>query len=433
MAQNTKNDTAWEKLFDRHDIIKSVGKNGVFHISATEINTVREARLMTKFDHSVNLPHIFQSNSLCILPDSRGTYVIGHFDCYQKLPRFKSEEIEDATLPSELESLSAQNITSEPAALLCAHHAGMISNALEQTLDLTIFGRMGTGKFDFSIRDVRNGAQRTIAVDSAQCEIDGGYEGAHCFALIEAKKGSVVDFNVRQLYYPFRLWSQKLRKPVVPVFFTYSNEVFSFYLYRFNQPNNYNSLEFLSAKHYQIVPTEIEVEDVRQILAHTPVQAEPDSNKIPFPQADTFERIIDLLTTLAGPEGYLSRDKITTNYEFDVRQTSYYTSAGIYLGLVERHSRTEEGTIYKLTPLGIKLMGKDARSRNLALVEIILSRQVFRDAMKAYLKTAEYPPKSLVIKSMNDAKIVLNNTTLTRRVNTVLGWIRWIAGLTKDA
>lgn len=159
----------------------------------------------------------------------------------------------------------------------------------------------------------------------------------------------------------------------------------------------------------------------------------PEPLKVPFPQADVFERIVDLLVTLAEPESYLTNDAITMNYEFKPRQADYYASAGRYLGLMERRRDSNEGTIYVLTPFGKKTMAKDARSRNLALVEVILSRGVFRRAMESYCKTGELPPVSVVIGWMKDANIEINRITANRRAQTVIGWVRWIAKLTKDA
>jgi hypothetical protein len=43
-----------------------------FEITAIQINEFREAGLMTKFDHSINLPKIFSDNGLAILPITRG-------------------------------------------------------------------------------------------------------------------------------------------------------------------------------------------------------------------------------------------------------------------------------------------------------------------------------------------------------------------------
>lgn len=52
----SKNDIAWEKLFDKYKIINKVLSDGHTIISSTNINEFREARLMTKFDHKSQLP-----------------------------------------------------------------------------------------------------------------------------------------------------------------------------------------------------------------------------------------------------------------------------------------------------------------------------------------------------------------------------------------
>jgi hypothetical protein len=78
-SEKSKNDIAWESLFETHHILDEINKNGVYKISAKVINTKREARLMTKFDHHIQLPSIFKQNHLTIQPDSRGSYIIGRF------------------------------------------------------------------------------------------------------------------------------------------------------------------------------------------------------------------------------------------------------------------------------------------------------------------------------------------------------------------
>ena len=78
------NDAAWEKLFDRYHIPDEIERNGQFIISAKQIKELREPRLMTKFDHRVNLPGIFAANGLSILPITRGDYVISSFDAWRR-------------------------------------------------------------------------------------------------------------------------------------------------------------------------------------------------------------------------------------------------------------------------------------------------------------------------------------------------------------
>ena len=47
----TKNDDAWEDLFEKYNILNEIEKNGKYEISSSQINKVRPARLMAKFDY----------------------------------------------------------------------------------------------------------------------------------------------------------------------------------------------------------------------------------------------------------------------------------------------------------------------------------------------------------------------------------------------
>ena len=74
MAEN-KNDVAWEKIFEKYDLLSEIAKNGVFEITADKIREFREPRLMTKFDHKVNLPKIFSSSiKSAIIPDANAQF-----------------------------------------------------------------------------------------------------------------------------------------------------------------------------------------------------------------------------------------------------------------------------------------------------------------------------------------------------------------------
>jgi len=84
MSDATKNDLAWEALFNKYRIIEHIEKKDYFEISATQINEFREARLMTKFDHKINLPRIFSHYGLSILPITRGSTSIQKTSQIQK-------------------------------------------------------------------------------------------------------------------------------------------------------------------------------------------------------------------------------------------------------------------------------------------------------------------------------------------------------------
>lgn len=149
----SQNDKAWEALFKKYDVLSHIESDGQFIISASQIKEYREPRLMAKFDHNINLPQIFAKNNLAILPISRGKYAISHFEAY-KLFESMDKSITLASLPSNLQSLDANNIPSETIAINCALASGILSDFLEEDiLYSTVSGRMGSEQFDFSIQN----------------------------------------------------------------------------------------------------------------------------------------------------------------------------------------------------------------------------------------------------------------------------------------
>jgi len=431
MSNKTKNDIAWESLFETYNILDEINEKSLYKISAKDINKLREARLMTKFDHHIQLPSIFRQNHLTIQPDSRGTYVIGRFESYKDLPQKQSQSISIQAIPfpENIETLNPINIYSEASSILCAYNAGIIDDLLGQEVWFTVSGRMSTGRFSYFIKNFKENTHCEISVDNSQCEIDGGFEGDDIFAIIEAKNQDVDDFLIRQLYYPYRLWTKKTGKKVIPIFLSYSNDIFSFYIYEFRDNNDYNSIELLELKKYQIGSNDIELKDVADILARVKVASEPVG--VPFPQADVFARVIDLLMQVYS-NGLLSREDITTNYAFDIRQSNYYTSAAIYLGLIERKYSRQQGVTYLATKRGSNLIQKTSKGRNLALVEYVLEKRVFNQSLQLYLQQYERPNLEQVIEIVMIADIKLGLETMKRRAQTVIAWIDWIMSITQQ-
>lgn len=423
---DTKNNAAWRKLFEKYKILEMVERDGIFEITSGQINEFREARLMTKFDHRKNLPKIFKENNLSILPITRGSYLIAQFEAYQDFLERETEVIK-APFPPYIESIDYENITSEAAALNCAYISGIIADFVEdEGLLPTVSGRMSSNEFSFYI-NIYSGSKFEVNVNNAQIEIDGGYEGLETLSLIEAKNSLSDDFIIRQIYYPYRLWHGKTSKKVKPIFMTYSNGIFTFYEYEFQEPENYNSLILVKQKKYSIEDTKIELEDIIEVYKRTRVISEP---KVPFPQADSFKRIINLCELLNESE--LTRDDITANYDFDPRQTNYYTDAARYLGLVDKRRENRE-VIFSLTDEGKSLFRLKYKPRQLKFVELILSHKVFREVFELCIKSRKMPDRHQVVSIMKRGNLynIKSEDTFYRRASTVTSWINWILELTR--
>lgn len=419
----SKNDLAWEGIFNKYNILNEILEVGHVEISATQINEFREARLMTKFDHKSQLPKLFADNHLSILPTSRGGYLIGTFETFCD---FNSEDIEitPVEFPTFLESLDYRDITSEATAINCAFVSKILQNFTnEENLFPTVSGRMSSSSFNFEIKSSKGLFK--VNVDNSQIKIDGGYEGDDSLTLIEAKNYISNDFLVRQLYYPFKLWSGKINKKVRPVFLTYSNGVFHLREYEFTNTNHYNSLVLIKHKKYVIQETSFNLEILAEIIDQTKTAKEPE---IPFPQADSFERVINLCELLSQKE-FLSKEEITQNYDFDSRQTDYYSNAGKYLGLIEigRDSVTLQSGCF-LTLKGKQLFKLNLVERQKEFVKLIISHSAFKNTLKISLENGELPNKETIVEIMKQAKLhnVNSESTYFRRASTIIGWINWI-------
>jgi hypothetical protein len=417
-----KIDKYWIEIFNNMNVVKEVESTGKCIISADEIKKVYEPRLMTKFDYKDSLPSIFVENSLTILPITRGSYVIGKYKAYEDFETVKTN-VKKIDFPEWIEGIDYKNLYSEASVINCAYASKIFSDILGETeMYPTLNGRMGSGDFSFYINDVNNKSCK-VSVSKAQCEIDGAFESRNNILLLEAKNNIFEDFIVRQLYYPYRVIQNRVSKKVIPAFLTYSNNIFSFYIYEFSDINHYNSLKLREVKRYMIDDFNITVEDVKDILYN--IKIVDESMDIPFPQADTFENIISLINKMYDDPDFNMKDQVTIEFGFDKRQADYYTNAVAYLGLVDR--QRGKGKVI-LSELGKKIIEMRSSEKYLTLFKLILSHKVFNESMRVFLKKLDLPSRAEIVQIMKSCNLNHVNTEdmYKRRSQTIKKWINWI-------
>lgn len=425
MSRCPTNKEAWEKIFEKYNVLEEINNKGYFKITSKQINEYREARLMTKFDNSESIPEILKKNKISILPITGNSYMLARFENYKKFEK-APREVERVEFPSYIESLDYNNITSEALALNCAYITKILENFLEEeVLVPTISGKMGSGIFKFDIAQINNDEKINVTVENSRMEIDGGYEGMNSLALVEAKNVVADDFLIRQLYYPYRLWKSKIAKSVRPIYVVYSNGIFTIYEYKFNNINEYSSIELVKCKKYSIEDTEIDLGTIQNLIDN--INSFIEEPNVSFPQANSFERVINLCELLQNSEK--DKQSITENYEFVERQTNYYTDASIYLGLVTKSGKRKK--IFELTDLGKRILSLNYKSRQLEFVKLILSHKVFHMVIKSYFDNSEMPSDDEIVNLMKECNLykISSDTTYYRRASTIKAWIYWIVNL----
>ena len=382
---------------------------------------------MCKFDHKNNLPDIFKKNNLNILPISRESYIIGDFKLFEDVSYDNSLIPKQMSIPAYIDTVKPTDLYSEASALHCAYITGMINDFLGEESIFTVSGRMGSGDFHYNVLSSA-GTSRQINVSGAQIEIDGGYESHSNFVLIEAKKHKVENFNIRQLYYPYRVWKERTNKVIRPVFFTISNDVFQFFEFKFEDDNTFNSISLVRQKNYIVNYEKITQSDVDYVVKRaTKFVPEPE---VPFPQADDFTKVIDLLSYLYEQD--MTREDIAEQLDFDKRQSDYYYNSCLYLGLANKY-KTKEGTFATLNDEGRRVVQLPYRQKRLVLAEKILQHQIFKEI---YDKTVaeEHVSKDYIVSRMKHRKLynINSDSTFERRASTIRGWVKWIRELPNE-
>lgn len=427
---NLSANDAWRELFDKYNIVDKVQKNGVFRIKASQIKEFKEPRLMAKWDSTESLPYILSDNNINILPDSRSSYVMGDFILYEEIPELneKVAQMDHVKLP-ELESIDINNISSEANAINVLIISGILDDFLGTDENISTFnGRMGTGEFTFSV-DTYSHGKATIRVNNAQCEIDGGFENNESVVIMEAKNVVHPDFHVRQLYYPYRLWEKRVKKPIRLVFSVYSNMIYRLFEYRFIDKNDYSSIELIKNKNYSLQDTNITIEDLIEVRKRTRVKTDDnqDESDVAFIQADSMERIISLLEHLY--ENPMTISQVTEFMQFEERQSYYYVLAAKYLGLYDKHKEDKQ-TVVELTSLGKDVFKKTYKERQLKIVALILEHRIFAELFDEMIQIREMPEKNRIVEKMRKYN-VCNEGLLVRRAGSVSGWLKWMFNLTK--
>lgn len=422
MSEESKNQSAWLELFVKHDILNKINKHDFFCITSKQINLYRESRLMTKFDNSSQLPKLLSDEKIAILPTSRGSYMLGRFKIFHNFEQ-PPNQVFHYPFHNSFESLDFNNIKSESVAISCAYVSKILEHFIGEELTPTASGRMSSNVFDFVVNS-HNSKTHTIEVNKAQIEIDAGFEGETSFVLIEAKNYISDDFIIRQLYYPFRRWNDVISKKTRNVYLTYSNGIFELREYQFTNIKDYNSIHLIKCERYSIYHVQINIQTILNLIKTTQLDLEP--NDAPFPQADSFERVVNLCELLNSNE-ILSKIEITENFGLTSRQTDYYLNACKYLGLAELSNIDGQACGY-LTEKGKKIFNNDINARRLDLIQIILAKRVFNQSLELYINNAELPTKNIIVEIMHKSNLnnVKTDSMFERRSSTVLGWINWI-------
>jgi hypothetical protein len=395
----------WDKIFAAKNFDVS---QDLHFITADEIKaiTAAEPRILAKMDSSSALPPVFKRNGYFLLPVKNGEYAIVRGEGFHRLEATVAPI--DHTSRIKFHLTTAGRGKSEMQYLDYSFNAGALEAAVGiSPLYQSIRGREYSRQFRFVV------SKTLLNVSSVQLEVDSGLEGEDSIVLLEAKMGAPEDFIIRQLFYPynhFRLVSPKKR--IVPVFFTYSpdGKVYTFWIYEFADPENYNSIRLKDTKAITISTAhEVSLADIKPtgIVKYKQL----------IPQANDLNKVVELAFKVN--EGLNNYRDVAEYFAFDERQSSYYREAAEALGLITR----DDGK-YHLTETAMHLIGLPVEERNLFVVGLVSNFDLVKlslDLLKATGRLTRTDIETLIAENSR-----LSGSTVPRRAGSLIAWLRWI-------
>lgn len=253
-------DISWKKIWDDKGLEDHDFSLSPVIITAKEIKKScqgftsthdKEVRILCKQDEREDRPQIFKDKGLFILPKKNGSYYIIKGDGYVNIPDITTPIIDyHKQLDFDLESSNIGD--SEMQHLDYAYANSLIRTFMNDTsLVLTIRGRKYTPPFKCKVCGFE------IDIESVQTEVDAGYEGKNQIVLIEAKNSANTNEIIRQLYFPFRQWSENTTKKVIPVFFEKRiagvENLYYIWQFKFTDVHDYNSIQLVKSARYRII------------------------------------------------------------------------------------------------------------------------------------------------------------------------------------
>jgi len=247
---------SWKKIFADYDIADHDFDASVFHLNADEIKSSvqnfvktneREVRILCSQTKREEVPEVMRQLGLFILPVQNGCFVLARGEGYVDIPDIATTAVShepELTWPLETSKIG----DSEMQHLDYAFAKGIIKTfTSDESLHLTIRGRKRTPRFEFYVGNHR------VQVESVQTEVDAGYEGEEQVVLVEAKNSETDNTIIRQLYYPFRLWSARVpNKQVRNVFFEKRVDEYLLWEFKFADKDDYNSIQLIKSTKYKL-------------------------------------------------------------------------------------------------------------------------------------------------------------------------------------
>lgn len=144
-----------------------------------------------------------------------------------------------------------------------------------------------------------------------------------------------------------------------------------------------------------------------------------------LPQANDFNKILKIVEALYKHKR-LTHSELVNIFKWHDTDMHYYLHAATYLGLIDFKIVENNSHLYSLTSPVKKALKENAKDQTLFFIRAITSNDTCHFIVNTYLETGRIPTNKMVTKYvMNNKDLGLSESTISRRVSSVMSWSKW--------
>jgi hypothetical protein len=244
----------WEHIIQHTNI--NIVNNDVSLITSGQIKDCKktwtgkcnqfEPRLLCKMDSNYSRPDIFKKNNIYIISIKNGTYALIKENIYIPLVKYISVP---NIIKKKNDSLLLDIGESETSMLDKLYYNNILDGIIGEKIKFgPLLGGRHRCNFDTII------GSKSITIQGSQYETDGCYETENYVCIVEAKSVECDDFNIRQLYYPFREVYKKVGdKKQIICLFVYKDKKSIIHIHKYKWNNYEKMLDIVNIGYYQFI------------------------------------------------------------------------------------------------------------------------------------------------------------------------------------
>lgn len=256
-TKHNKNDDVWEHILKVLAIkISTIATEEVLitskQMNCKEIkeswmgrNEQFEARLLAKMDNSESRPKCFKENGIYLLAIKNGTYRLINENIYIPLINYPVPPI---LVEKKSDCLLLGLGNSETSMLDFLRYTGCLDSIIGEPIRYgPLLGGRHRCNFHTKLGNI------DLSMKGVQYETDAAYETENYICIVEAKSIYCTDFNIRQLYIPYReVYNLIGKKKIIICLFIYkdSNGIIFVHKYQWKNPLQMMDIEHIGFSKY---------------------------------------------------------------------------------------------------------------------------------------------------------------------------------------